>query len=214
MLIDLTLEMTPALPVFPGSPAMHIIPWSTIDNSGYNSEMLFLSSHLGTHMDAPYHFVQDGIRIHQIPLDVLMGQAVLLDIHKSSNEYIEKGDIIQWQKQNGDIKHNSPVIFHTGWQSHINDDYYFTQNPGLSKDAAEYLASISVPLVGTDSPSIDAGQNSSFVAHHILARAGTVNVENLNNLEKISQKSFRYVILPMKIRDSTGAPVRALAIVE
>lgn len=214
MLVDLTLEISETLPVFPGSPAMHMMPWSTIRMDGYNSETLFLSSHLGTHMDAPYHFVQDGLRIHQIPLNVLVGRASLLDIQKSSNEYIQREDIVQWQEENHTIPYNSPVIFRTGWQVHIRDDYYFTENPGLSKDAAEYLASMSVTLVGTDLPSIDAGQNSTFPAHHILARAGTINVENLANLDSIPHTQFNYIILPLKIRDSTGSPVRALAILE
>lgn len=214
MLLDLTLEMSDTLPVFPGSPSMHTIPWSTIKGEGYNSEMLFLSSHLGTHMDAPYHFIQDGLRIHQIPLSVLVGRATLLDMHKDANEYIQRDDIIRWQKENCTIPHGSPVIFRTGWQTHINDDYYFTENPGLSKDAAEYLASISVPLVGVDSPSIDAGLDTTFPAHHILARAGTINVENLAHLDKIPDVQFRYMILPLKILDSTASPVRAVAILE
>ncbi|MYB47382.1 MAG: cyclase family protein [Cenarchaeum sp. SB0662_bin_33] len=214
MLVDLTLDMSETLPVFPGSPPMHMIPWSTIRGEGYNSEMLFLSSHLGTHMDAPYHFVQDGLRIHQIPLDVLMGRATLLNIQKKANEYIQRDDIVRWQRDNHKIPHNSPVIFYTGWQAHINHDYYFTENPGLSRDAADYLASISVPLVGTDLPSIDAGRDSAFPAHHILARKGTVNVENLANLDKIQYIEFNYIILPLKIRNATGSPVRAMAILE
>lgn len=214
VLVDLTLEMSETLPVFPGSPLMHMMPWSTIKGEGYNSEMLFLSSHMGTHMDAPYHFVQDGLRIHQIPLNVLTGRAILLDIHKDANEYIQKDDIIQWQKGNHTIPHNSPVIFRTGWQIHINDDCYFTENPGLSKDAAEYLASISVSLVGTDLPSIDTGRDPTFPAHHILARVSTINVENLANLDKIPHVWFNYIILPLKIKDCTGSPVRAVAVLE
>lgn len=197
--------------MFPGSPQPAIIPWSTISNHGYNLEMLFLSSHTGTHMDAPYHFVQDGRKIHQIPTDILSGRAALIDVEPTKPS-IDVSDVRRYETAWGTIPDNTPIVFRTGWHSHISGDDYFTSNPGLSPDAARYLASKKTPLVGTDAPSIDAGGDHTFPAHHILARAGTVNVESLANLDKIDAHTLDFVILPMKIRNATGAPVRAMAI--
>lgn len=211
-LLDLTLEISETLPMFPGSPQPRMIPWTTMRGDGYNSELLFMSSHSGTHMDAPYHFAEDGMKIHQIPMERLAGEAVLIRLDKGAGQTITTSDLLDHQQRTGAIPEGFPVVFHTGWQKHLNSENYFTENPGLSADAAEYLASMGAPLIGIDSPSIDMGRNTDFPAHHILARQGTLNVENLANLDKIKSSTFRYVILPLKILDATGSPVRAVAI--
>lgn len=211
-LLDLTLKITPDMPMFPGSPQPVVIPWSTISNHGYNSEMLFLSSHSGTHMDAPFHFVQDGLKVHQIPTETLVGEATLVDVRVEYGASIDMADIQLYETGHGIIPDNTPVVFRTGWQSHLNQDDYFTHNPGLSPDAAKYLASKKMPLVGTDAPSIDTGSDDTFPAHHILAQAGVVNVEALANLDQIKTDTLDFIILPMNIHDATGAPVRAMAI--
>ncbi len=178
---------------------------------GYISEMLFMSSHSGTHMDAPYHFDEEGLRIHQLPLSRLMGCAFLLDMPKGARQAITDSDIQEYQKIHGSMPYNSAIIFHTGWQSHLHDADYFTHNPGLAPSAAEYLASKHTSLVGIDAPSIDVGGDSLFPAHKILARCGTINVENLANLGKIESPTFQYVFLPLNMA-TTGSPIRALAV--
>lgn len=211
-LLDLTLDISEDLQVFPGTPKVRMIPWNTLRHDGNNSEMLFLSPHTGTHMDAPYHFCDDGLRIHQIPMDRLAGEAALLDMRRGPGGRITRRDIAEWEERHHTIAGGSAVVFRTGWHDHLGRDDYFAANPGLSEDAAEYLAARGVILVGTDSPSIDAGDAGSFPAHQILARSGTVNVENLANLERLEGESFRYVILPLRIMDATASPVRAVAI--
>jgi kynurenine formamidase len=94
----------------------------------------------------------------------------------------------------------------------LNSDYYFINNPGLSESAATYLVSKRINLVGIDSPSIDLGQAKNFRVHKILAKNNILIVENLSNLNKISSKQFDFVILPLKLKDATGSPVRAIAI--
>ena len=93
-------------------------------------------------------------------------------------------------------------------------DYYFTKNPGLSVSAANYLASKKINLVGIDAPSIDLGLDSKFSVHHILAKNNILIVENLANLDKINSPNFHLVIAPLKLKNATGSPVRALAFVE
>jgi kynurenine formamidase len=81
--IDLTLTISESIPSFPGSPKPQFISWSNLKEDGYNLELLFLSSHTGTHLDAPYHFVKNGLKINQIPLDRLIGKAILIKIKKN-----------------------------------------------------------------------------------------------------------------------------------
>ena len=213
-IIDLTLTISNKIPTFPGSPQPNFIPWEKIKDDGYNLELLFLSSHTGTHLDAPYHFLEKGAKIHEISLKKLVSNAVLIKSRKKSNESVTKTDIQKFEKKHGKIASFSSVIFYTGWQRNLQKKYYFTKNPGLSVSAAKYLASKKISLVGIDSPSIDLGTDSKFSVHQIFAKKGMLIVENLANLEKIKSSKFHIVVLPLKLKNATGSPVRAIAFVE
>lgn len=209
--IDLSLTISESIPSFPGSPTPQFICWSDINNDGYNLELLFLSSHTGTHIDAPYHFVKNGLKIDQIPLDRLIGKAILIKLVKIRNTSITKSDIILFEKKNGIIPNHASVFFFTTWQKNLKKDNYFTENPGLDESSAKYLALKKINLVGIDSPSIDLGKNESFNVHHILSKNNILIVENLTNLNKIKSHEFNFTILPLKLKDATGSPVRAVA---
>ena len=213
-IIDLTLTVSDKIPTFPGSPQPNFIPWENIKEDGYNLELLFLSSHTGTHIDAPHHFLEKGGKIHEISLEKLVSEAVLIKSKKNSGESITKTDIQKFEKNHGKIENFSSVIFYTGWQRNLQKKYYFTKNPGLSVSAAKYLASKKISLVGIDSPSIDVGVDSKFSVHQIFAKKGMLIVENLANLDKIKSSKFHLVVLPLKLKNATGSPVRAIAFVD
>ncbi len=213
-ILDLTLTISNKIPTFPGSPQPNFIPWEKIKDDGYNLELLFLSSHTGTHLDAPYHFLEKGSKIHEISLKKLVSNAVLIKSRKKRNEAITKTDIQKFEKKHGKIESFSSVVFWTGWQRNLQKDSYFTKNPGLSVSAANYLASKKIGLVGIDSPSIDLGTDFKFPVHQIFAKKGMLIVENLANLEKIKSSKFHLVVLPLKLKGATGSPVRAIAFVD
>ena len=213
-ILDLTLTISNKIPTFPGSPQPKLIPWENVRDDGYNLEFLFMSTHTGTHMDAPYHFLEKGAKIHEISLKKLVSEAVLIQSKKKDGESITKTDIQKFEKKHGKIDGFSSVIFCTGWQRNLQKDNYFTKNPGLSVSAAKYLASKKISLIGIDSPSIDLGADSKFSVHQIFAKKGILIVENLANLEKIKSSKFHLVVLPLKLNGATGSPVRAIAFVE
>ena len=213
-ILDLTLTISNKIPTFPGSPQPNFIPWEKIKDDGYNLELLFLSSHTGTHLDAPYHFLEKGSKIHEISLKKLVSNAVLIKSRKKRNETITKTDIQKFEKKHGKIESFSSVVFWTGWQRNLQKDYYFTKNPGLSVSAANYLASKKIGLVGIDSPSIDLGTDFKFPVHQIFAKKGMLIVENLANLEKIKSWKFHLVVLPLKLKGATGSPVSAIVFVD
>jgi len=213
-IIDLTLTVSDKIPTFPDSPQPSFIPWENVKEDGYNLELLFLSTHTGTHVDAPYHFLEKGAKIHEISLKKLVSEAVLIKSKKKGGESITKIDIQKFEKKHGKIASFSSVIFYTGWQRNLQKKYYFTKNPGLSVSAARYLASKKINLVGIDSPSIDLGKDPKFSVHQIFAKKGMLIVENLANLEKIKSSKFHLVVLPLKLKNATGSPVRAIAFVE
>jgi kynurenine formamidase len=210
-LIDLTLTISESIPSFPGSPKPQFIHWSNLKENGYNLELLFLSSHTGTHLDAPYHFAKNGTKIDQISLDRLLGKAILIKLQKTKNTAITKSDILLFEKNNYKIPNHSSIFFYTGWQKNLKNNNYFTENPGLDISSAKYLTSKKVNLIGIDSPSIDLGQNTSFNVHNILSKNNILIVENLTNLNKITTREFNFTILPLKLKDATGSPVRAIA---
>lgn len=211
--IDLTLTISEKIPTFPGSPQPNFINWESIEKDGYNLELLFLSTHTGTHLDAPYHFVKKGQKIDQIMTKRLVTEAILIKIRKGPDQAITKSDIQKFEKKFGKIDDGSTVIFHTDWQKNLNKKSYFLKNPGLAVSAAKYLASKKINLVGIDSPSIDLGKNGKFSVHHILAKEGVLIAENLANLDKINSETFHLIIAPLKLKNATGSPIRAMALV-
>ena len=210
--IDLTLTISESIPSFPGSPKPQFISWSNLKDDGYNLELVFLSSHTGTHIDAPYHFTKNGLKINEIPLDRLVGNAILIKLKKTKNKAITKSDITSFEKDFGKIPNNSSVFFYTGWQKNLKNKNYFTENPGLDTSAAKYLSAKKINLVGIDSPSIDLGNDESFNVHQILSKNNILIVENLANLNKIKSNEFEFTILPLKLKNATGSPVRAIAL--
>ena len=213
-IIDLTLTVSDKIPTFPGSPQPNFIPWENIKEDGYNLEVLFLSSHTGTHMDAPHHFLEKGAKIHEISLKKLVSEAALIQCRKNGGQSITKTDIQKFEKNHGKIDGFSSVIFLTGWQRNLQKKHYFTNNPGLSVSAAKYLVSKKISLVGIDSPSIDLGKDPKFSVHQVFAKKGILIVENLANLDKIKSPTFHLVVLPLKLKNATGSPVRAIAFID
>jgi len=209
--VDLTLAISQKIPTFPGSPPPLFIPWNDLGKDQYNLEMLFLSTHTGTHVDAPFHFVKDGKKIHQIDPGRFMCDATLIRVNARPDYAIAKSDIVEHEREFGSIAVGSTVIFATGWNDNTKRKDFFEKNPGLSASAARYLASKKANLVGIDSPSVDVGSDAKFSSHRILLKNNVLVLENLCNLAKVKNRHFRLAAIPLKLQNATGSPVRAIA---
>jgi kynurenine formamidase len=170
--------------------------------------MIFLSTHTGTHIDAPYHFVKSGKKIHELDPARFLQNAILIRTKSKPNYSITKSDITSFEKRYGKIPEGATIVFATGWNDIPRGNFF--ANPGLSESAARYLASKKANLVGIDSPSIDPGNNTKFAAHHVLLKSGVLILENLCNLSKLNT-NFNLVALPLNLKNATGSPVRAIA---
>jgi arylformamidase len=213
--IDLTMKISSSTRVFPGSPRPFFIQWSKFDCHGYDSEVMFMSTHTGTHVDAPCHFKPGLASIDRISADRLVCNAVLIRAEKHAGQLIEQQDLGNHQIRQGDT-----VVIATGWEKHASSGNYMTENPGLSKQAARHLAKKKVNAVAIDCPSIDVGTDSKFTAHNILLPNNILAVENLCNLNRIatiiprsSNSKFTLIISPLKLGGATGSPARVLALV-
>ena len=208
-IIDLTLEIDEHIQVFPDSPKVNILQWSNFDNHKFASEVLFFSTHVGTHVDAPYHFQKHGMTVEKIPLNrlTITENIKVLKIEKEDDEKIEVNDL-----RNHTIMKNDTILINTNWVLNRALDKYFNKNPGLSETAAKYLAEAEINLVGIDGPSIDPATDHDYNSHRIFSANGIPIIENLINLDKLLNKKFTFVALPLKLKNCSGSPVRALAI--
>ena len=210
-ILDLSLSVSEKTPTFPDSPIPQVIEWSSLEKDDYNLEMIFLITHTGTHVDAPYHFIKNGKKIHEIDPSRFLQNVILIRLKASANYSITKSDITSFEKKHGSIPNGSSIVFATGWNENVERKNFFSANPGLSESAARYIVAKKLNLVGIDSPSIDTGKNKKFIAHHILLKNNILILENLCNLSKIKNVNFNLVALPLNIKNATGSPVRAIA---
>ncbi len=198
----------------------------------YRSNALSTPEHGGTHIDAPAHFSKDGRTVDAIPLDQLVGTAVLVDVSRkcdADHDYrIAVDDLEAFEKHHGKIPKHAIVLFRTGFGKHWPNrkKYLGTEEhgqeaiaklhfPGLGPEAASWLIrERDVKAVGLDTASIDYGQSTKFETHVELMTHQVPAMENLANLERLPPTGLTVVALPMKIRGGSGGPLRAIAIVE
>jgi arylformamidase len=211
MIIDLSQSINSNIKLFPGSPNVSFLKWSKYTIEGYDSEAIFLSTHTGTHMDAPSHFIQEAESIDNLDVNrFVMEDVHLLKILKSANQLISVEDIIA---SGIEIKKNDSIVFATGWEYNYNSDSYIYANPGLSLEAANYLSNKKINAVAIDGPNIDSGINLDFSVHKILLKNNIIIIENLCNLDRINKKIFKLIAIPLKLYRASGSPIRALAII-
>lgn len=176
---------------------------------GVNKEIVEISTHTGTHCDAPYHFFDDGKTIEQIPLEHYVAPAVVADLrHKAPGSAIELADVLGLRFQQGDV-----VLLNTGWgKKRANTADFLTQYVYLSGEAAEHLVKVGVAGVGIDAVSL-GGYNDPAKAgppHRAMLGAGKFIVEELFFPDEIMDGTPRlFVALPIKLRGCGGAWTRA-----
>jgi kynurenine formamidase len=197
----------------------------------YSSNRFRTAEHGGTHMDAPIHFAENGHTVDEVPLERLVGEAVLVDVEAACradrDHLVSRADLEDWEARHGRIPDRAIVLLRTGFGRHWPDRlaYMGTDErgpdavarlhfPGLQPDAARWLiAERRIRAIGLDTPSIDHGPSRDFWAHRVLFEENVPAFENLANLESLPARGFHVVALPMKIRGGSGAPLRVIAIV-
>jgi kynurenine formamidase len=196
----------------------------------YTANKFCTAEHGGTHIDAPLHFAEGRRSVDQIPLEQLIGEAVVIDVsqkcEKDADYRIIAQDLQDWEKEHGQIPAQSIILLRTGFGRHWPDrlKYMGTAErgeaavaklhfPGLDHTAAEWLIkNRSIKAVGLDTPSIDYGQSTLFETHRVLFEQNIPAFENLAHLENLPTKDFSVIALPMKIKGGSGAPLRIIAI--
>ncbi len=207
-LVDLTREISPETPVFPAYPKVAMLLWAKHDVHGFRGEVIHMSTHTSTHLDAPLHFDEEGSAVDQLPLDVFTGYAVVVDVR---GEYEISSSLLKQRLDEASFQAGDAVFLYTGWEHRYGSREYLSESPGLSAEAAQLLVDVKAKLVGIDTSSLDPASSTTFPAHHILLKAGIPIIENLCNLSKLLQKRVKYYAFPLKIEGATASPIRVVA---
>lgn len=206
-LIDLSHPLEHGQQAFPSDPKLSIIPHGNTKTLRYNISQISIGSHQGTHLDAMFHFLDDGKTLDQMPLDWFYGTTHLLRIPKNPNEEITISDFLPYEKL---LQPEAKIIFETGWHTHFGKDDFFSDFPSLTQDAAKFLVSKKIRLLGMDIPT--PGKDW-YELHHILLPAEIVVVESLANLNNVPDK-FTFMGFPLNFKGRDGSPIRAVALAD
>ena len=196
----------------------------------YAANNVFTAEHGGTHIDSPIHFAQGKQTVDQIPLQRLLGPAVVIDVtdraDRDPDYQVTAEDIQQAEQRDGRISADAIVLLRTGFSRRWPDAarYLGTAErgdaavaklhfPGLHPDAARWLVgNRQFRAIGIDTASIDYGQSTQYESHRTLFERDIPAFENLTGLERLPLRGAFIVALPMKIGGGSGGPLRAIAI--
>jgi kynurenine formamidase len=222
--IDLSQTLEEHAPHYPTHSKFYHNLWNSYWHGERSlSYQITMNEHSGTHVDAPAHFISDAkpeahTTIDRVPVASLIGRGVRLDCRK----YLAGGNLSRdfvesWEKDHGAIEARDIVLMNFGWSSRWalrpGHESYVTDWPGVSMEAAEYLLEKEIAALGVDSLSADspAALRTNPIHPRVLERQ-VLLVENLCNLDRLPD-FFIFLALPLKIRDGSGSPVRAVAFV-
>jgi len=198
MIIDLSVPINEQTPVYPGDPAPKIEPASVLAKDGYNDHLVSLGTHIGTHIDAPMHMLENGANLDSVSVEQFVGNGKLVQIKDDDFDAVKTAGI-----QAGDI-----VLFYTGMSDRFHDPVYFEEYPAMPEEIAQYLVDTKVKMVGVDTCSVD--NQDDFPIHKVLLADNVLIIENLTNLSQLLGKQFNIYALPIKLQID-GAPARVIA---
>jgi len=230
-LVDLTYPFSAETHHWPTATPFHldkVAEGRTAAGFWYSSYNYGGSEHVGTHLDAPFHFAEGKWTTEQIPLDKTIGPGIVFDVRrkteKNADYVLQVEDVRAWEKLRGRIPAGAIILIYTGWGRFWGDrkKYFGTDEPGnvsdlhfpgLSKEAAEFLVKQrNIKAVGIDTPSIDHGPSKEFIAHQVLGAANVPIFENVASLDRLPARGATIFAAPMKIKGGSGAPLRIFAL--
>lgn len=202
--IDVSRPISSAIPVWPGAPSVSVKQVKRLSEDGVNESHLSMNMHTGTHMDAPFHFVEKGNQVRQVAIERMIGEAFIFE-HLSSRT-IEVDDLLCFNIP-GDAKR---VLLKT-------KNSYFLERSGefnkdfahISPESAHWLAQRGIELIGTDGPSIQGFYDKDNLTHEILLKANIVVLEGLD-LSQVFKEKYQLIALPLNIPEAEAAPARVI----
>ncbi len=199
---DVTVPLAPGLLAYPGDPSFEIQHLHRAGESPYSLSRMVLTTHTGTHVDAPAHFFAGGATVDQLPLEILLGKARVVEL--LSRERVDRADL-----ESLDLRDDLRVLLKTRMSGQMLKPAYQEDHLYLTVDAAHYLAQAGIKLVGFDYLSVDRPGSVDFPAHHALLGAGVVVVEGLD-LSEVAPGEYEMACLPLRVGGGDAAPARVV----
>jgi len=226
-IIDLSQEIYNGMPVYPGHLKTVIFTHLSHDeckkNLGtgfsYETRGILLCDHGPTHIDSVSHLSRDpdAESIDQLGLEKCITPAICIDVSDIPLRTQFGADKIKSELERWglEIRPGDSVLFYTGHHKrYYGKDEYMSEYPGLDRSATEYIIDQGAVNFGVDSPSPDMWYDKSYPCHTTCSERHITHVENLCNLDELIGKRFTFICLPLKIREGTGSPVRAVAVLD
>ena len=199
--IDLTHKFTNSMPVFPGDTTPELKQTAEVAKDGYGHFHITTGMHVGTHIDGPLHFIAGGKKLSEMPLEKFSGKGILVDARG-------KMEIGPELLSDLDIDGESIVLVYTGWDKKYRDADYFEVTPVLTEEFGREIIRLGAKMVGMDMSGPD---KAPFPVHKILLGAEVLIIENMTQLEKLTDvKEFEVIALPVYF-DAEAAPARVIA---
>jgi arylformamidase len=196
--IDLTMTVNSNTPVYPGDRKPEFNQVAFTAKQGWNLHEFGLTTHTGTHLDAPWHMLPEGKRLTDFAVNRFIGSAVMFDVRGQSEIDVEMDG----------MRENDFLILRTDHSRHLAENTYFSGNPVVSRQMAEKILRGNFKMVGIDSYTLD---NYPFDIHKLLLKQDILILENLVELDQLNTGNFKLMVFPLKLDKMDGAPCRAVA---
>ncbi|PIC77377.1 MULTISPECIES: arylformamidase [Sporosarcina] len=199
--IDITQPLNQRIAEWPGdTPFAYEVAVSKEQSGSVNIGKLTMSTHIGTHTDAPFHYDDGGLKILDLPVDLYIGKACLVDVTGVS--CVTRADLEAF-----DFDGAERLLVKTG--SHPTPTKFPENFTVIGEDVGPLLKERGVRLIGVDTPSVDSETSKDLLGHHSLYRNDVIIIENLV-LHSLEVGNYELIALPLALEDADGSPVRAV----
>lgn len=219
MILDMTMPLSDGLKLLGSFPSVSITDFFGYDATkerylppctGCKVEKVTLVTHVGTHADAPAHFVRGGDTMDTVDLEKYMGEAVLLDLSDRPQEQPVDGRLLNAALKRAGIENGTNKILLLRLTKKLWNEPGFTEVKGLTEEAAQIVVDYGFKCVGIDTMCVDCLEDMRRPVHMRLLSKGIVVVEGLVNMDQIPGRDCWFCALPLKLLGSGGSPVRAI----
>ncbi len=223
--VDLTHTISPEFPTYFGVPGLEMTDKFTYASNKLNLKVWTLNEHTGTHIDAPFHFSENGWTVDQIPVANLVCPLCVIDIaaraQSAADTQVTPDDIKAWEDAHGPIPAGACVAMHSGWEVHLATDKYRNADadgvmhfPGFHTEAVAMLMDgRQVAGIGVDTLSLDYGQSKDFAVHNAWLPTNRWGVECMAGLGALPASGATLLVGAPKVKGATGGPARLYALI-
>lgn len=208
--IELTHSLNGSMPVYPGIEPPKFTQSNFYEKDGFRETYVQFFTHTGTHVDPPAHLYAEGRTLDAFPPEQFIGKALVIDCRA-----LKEGEAITMEqlKKYGELPQKADfLLFNLGWDKRWGTEAYFGDYPCVDDELLEYIINGNFKGIGFDVIGLDPIADVELTRHNKLLRSCEIlNIENLKNLDRCGDGLFWFGCFPLKIENSDGAPVRAMA---